>query len=203
ETNQLAAVYDWLGRAYEQEEQYEAALEAYQQALQLLDAEQEPQVYGIVLDDIGDVYRAQGQLKQALNYYQRAAEAKERGDDSSGLAATLQTMAEVQLELGQEQEALQLYQKCLALLQGLVALDEPDKSEPHILMDTARCQEALNNWAEATETYELLESILLKKLKQRSDPIVIRRLAWTKYKLGMFEEAAELSNQVDAPETNI
>ena len=112
-------------------------------------------------------------------------------------------MAEVQLELGQEEKALQLYQKCLALLRGLSALDEPDKSELRILMDIARCQEALNDWAEATETYELLESRLLKELEQKPNPTAIRRLAWVKCQLGMFEEAAELSNQVDAPETNM
>src|SRR5207249_3228531 len=62
---QLAAVHHRRGRLYGRMEQYEKALEAYQQALQLLKVEQEPEFYGVVLHDIGDVYQAQGQLEQA------------------------------------------------------------------------------------------------------------------------------------------
>ena len=125
EPKRLARILLRCGRVYERQRRYEEALEAYQQALQLLDAEQEPQLYGVVLHDMADVYEAQGQLEQALEYYQRAAQAKERIGDPSDLVTTLQALAEVQVELGQESEALQVYEKCLAVLLGLPAPGEP------------------------------------------------------------------------------
>jgi len=121
----LVPVYYNRGRVHEQQKRYEKALEAYEQALRLLDAEQEVQGYEIILHDIADVYYAQGQLEPALEYYQRAAEAKERGDDPSDLVTTLQALAEVQMELRQTTEALRVYEKCLALLRGLPAPGEP------------------------------------------------------------------------------
>jgi tetratricopeptide (TPR) repeat protein len=187
---------------------YTKALEIYQQALQLLDAEHESQTYGVVLYGIGSVYQVQGELEQAMGYYQRAREAKMRGDNRIDLVITMQALANVQLQLGQVAEALSVYQECLDLLGELPSSGEFERSElrpndPGILMQVARCQEALNSWAEAIDTYKLLEGILLEEFRQEPNPTALRRLAWTKYKLGMFEEAAKLCNQVDAPETDI
>src|SRR5205823_3928614 len=108
----LASVYDSLGRFYKQRTEYAQALAAYQQALSLLDGEQEPQFYGVVLHDLGDVYQEQEAWEPALNAYQQAAKYKERGQNLSGLVTTLRAQAEVLVALEREAEALEVYERC-------------------------------------------------------------------------------------------
>jgi tetratricopeptide (TPR) repeat protein/DNA-binding CsgD family transcriptional regulator/MinD-like ATPase involved in chromosome partitioning or flagellar assembly len=102
-----AATLDALGRAYEDRRANQEALAAYQEALELLDAEGDPRFYGAVLHDIADVLRAQGDLEEAARLYQRAVDHKRRGDVSSDdIAWTLLSLAEVEQELGRRGEAV-------------------------------------------------------------------------------------------------
>ena len=60
---------DTLGRAHERRRAYPEALAAYQDALELADAEADPRTYGVILHDIADVHRAQGDLEEAARLF--------------------------------------------------------------------------------------------------------------------------------------
>src|SRR5947199_477630 len=80
---------------YERRKEYAQALEHYQRALELLDGEQEPGFYGVVLHDIEDVNRDQSARVTEAESYRRAAESKEHAGKVGDLVTTLQAQAEV------------------------------------------------------------------------------------------------------------
>lgn len=78
-----------LGRAYEelggrkQPGAYGAALTAYTAALELVDAETDPDLSGTLLQDIGDVHTADGRLREAVVAYEKAVEQLRGAEDAS------------------------------------------------------------------------------------------------------------------------
>jgi tetratricopeptide (TPR) repeat protein len=65
------------------------ALVAFQEALELVDREQDPGLYGMVLHEIGDVHTAAGDLQAAAASYRDAAKYKRLVGDPGDLAPTL------------------------------------------------------------------------------------------------------------------
>ncbi|MGZ6349176.1 MAG: tetratricopeptide repeat protein [Ktedonobacterales bacterium] len=122
-TRGLARAYDQLGRAYERRRDYQGALDAYQQALQRLVAEQDMHYYGVVLHDIGDAYRGLGQLQEARNYYQQALHYKQRAvvehpdadDAMRSLATTMDTLSHIYVDLKDFAEAEATIQEAIRL----------------------------------------------------------------------------------------
>src|SRR5205823_13161340 len=78
---------------------------------------------------------------------------------------------------------------------------EISPTEPNVLIELARCQDELSDWEEVRDTYALLQQILLDGYKQ-NDPTNTLRLAWINYKLGAFEKASTLCDQVHASESD-
>src|SRR5205807_2665709 len=172
---QLAAIYHGQGRLHEQQEHYAQALEAYQQALQVLDAEREPQGYAVVLHNIGNVYRAQQDLEQALSYYQQAAAFKERGGKPGDLVTSLRAQAAVQLELGQEQEALHIYERCVQLLQELPAPGAPEQLAA-IYHRQGRLHEQQGHYAQALEAHQQAHQVFDAEREPQSYAVVLHNI---------------------------
>jgi tetratricopeptide (TPR) repeat protein len=78
-----------LGRAYEelggrkQQGAYGEALTAYTAALELVDAETDPDIYGTLWQDIGDVHTADGRLSEAVRAYEKAVQHLRGAEDAS------------------------------------------------------------------------------------------------------------------------
>jgi len=89
-----------LGNGYEslggegQEDAYAEALEAYQAALGLIDADADPGSYGTVLRDIGDVYQGQGRLAESAAAYEDAVQ------HVRGHPELQRTLASILIDLG-------------------------------------------------------------------------------------------------------
>lgn len=81
------------------------AMAAFQEALGLLDPENEPGTYGVVLHDIADVYKAMGEDLKAIDTYQEAVQYKQRGNDPGDLATTLAALGDLLIDRGELTQA--------------------------------------------------------------------------------------------------
>jgi tetratricopeptide (TPR) repeat protein len=68
---------------------FDQALAAFQEALELVDREEDPGLYGMVLHEIADVHTAAGDLQAAATSYRDAAKYKRLVGDPGDLAPTL------------------------------------------------------------------------------------------------------------------
>jgi tetratricopeptide (TPR) repeat protein len=68
---------------------FEQALAAFQEALELVDRNKDPRLYGMILHDIADVHTAAGDLQVAAASYRDAAKYKRLVGDPGDLAPTL------------------------------------------------------------------------------------------------------------------
>src|SRR4030095_8773943 len=68
---------------------FDQALAAFQEALELVDRDRDPRLYGMVLHEIGDVHTAAGDLQAAAASYRDAAKYKRLVGDPGDLAPTL------------------------------------------------------------------------------------------------------------------
>src|SRR4029453_14080488 len=68
---------------------FEQALAAFQEALELVDRNKDPRLYGMILHDIADVHATAGDLQVAAASYRDAVKYKRLIDDPGDLAPTL------------------------------------------------------------------------------------------------------------------
>src|SRR5215218_4805688 len=72
---------------------FDQALAAFQEALELVDREKDPGLYGMVLHEIADAHTAADDLQAAAASYRDAAKYKRLVGDPSDLAPTLSPSA--------------------------------------------------------------------------------------------------------------
>ena len=97
--HRLGTAYESLGQEG-QRDAYAEALEAYQAALALVDADADPGSYATVLRDIGDVYQAQGSLAESAAAYEDAVEhIRGRPDMQRTLASILVDLGRVRRKM--------------------------------------------------------------------------------------------------------
>lgn len=100
---------------YESQGQYQQALEASRQALDIRRSIGDRPGEGQTLNNIGVVYWRFGQYQQALDYYQQALAIKRETNDKPGEASNLNNTGVVYWKLGQYQDALDAYQQALTI----------------------------------------------------------------------------------------
>lgn len=76
------------------------AMDAFQEALGLVDSKTSPAFYGVVLHDIADAYVKKGDIQQALAKYQESVEYKRLGDSPEDLATTLLVFGDLLIDSG-------------------------------------------------------------------------------------------------------
>ncbi|MDX9833384.1 MAG: tetratricopeptide repeat protein, partial [Anaerolineae bacterium] len=95
------------------------ALQRYEEAAALAQAEENPGEYGAILHQMALVYLTRGDLDRALALYRESLQLYEQLGDKKGKAASLHEMAEVYLTRGDLDRALALYQESLQLKEQL------------------------------------------------------------------------------------
>jgi tetratricopeptide (TPR) repeat protein len=90
-----------------QADAYPSALNAYTDALLLVDAAADPGTYATVLNETGGIFKAQGRYEQARDAYERAVEHMRRNPDGKyQLASMLVDLGRMRLQiLSQQPEA--------------------------------------------------------------------------------------------------
>jgi tetratricopeptide (TPR) repeat protein len=84
---------------------FDQALAAFQEALELVDREKDPGLYGMVLHEIADVHTAAGDLQAAAASYRDAAKYKRLVDDPGDLAPTLVALGTCLIQADEPTEA--------------------------------------------------------------------------------------------------
>ncbi|WP_405906940.1 tetratricopeptide repeat protein [Streptomyces sp. NBC_00828] len=102
---------------------FEQALEAYREALGLIDRDLEPGSYGMVLHEIADVHSAAGQAQEAGAKYQEAIKYRRLGDDPRGLARSLVALGDSLVESSRPDEARPTLDQAAELLAQLLEDD--------------------------------------------------------------------------------
>ena len=105
--------YHQIGMVYEDQQQWQQALDAYQHALELKEQHGQQHQLGSTHHQIGIVYQEQQQWQQALDAYQRALELKEQHGQQHQLGSTHHQIGRVYQEQQQWQQALDAYQRAL------------------------------------------------------------------------------------------
>jgi tetratricopeptide (TPR) repeat protein len=135
---------------------YAEALSAYQEALDLLDPQEWPRFYGVVLHDIANMEAALGRKEEAVAHYREAAEHQRAGGpDPDNLAVTLHSLGRELGELG-GQGREEAYAEALAAYHGALGLLNPQerpRSYAVLLHDIADIEVALGRKEEAVAHY--------------------------------------------------
>ena len=112
-----ASLLDSLGNVYYSLGEVQKALESYNQALSLFQAEKQPSREAITRNNIGDVYFKLGKIQEALDFYNQALEIQRTQKDTTAQVHTLQHIALLHTESGESQQALAAYKQALEIQQ--------------------------------------------------------------------------------------
>jgi tetratricopeptide (TPR) repeat protein len=108
--NGLARSYGSLGVIYSQESNYYVALENYQKALQLYQETDQKNSISKAYNNIGVVYKSQGNSTKALEYFQKALKIQEQTGEQT-VPVTLTNIGVIHFEQNHLAAALQYYNK--------------------------------------------------------------------------------------------
>ncbi len=107
-----------LGGLYKAREQYQEALKAYKESLQIQRDVGNENNQALCLNNIGNVYLAKGQSSDALTYYERALELRKKANIPSQVGETLHNLAEASLKAGDYGQSLDYHLKALELFRS-------------------------------------------------------------------------------------
>ena len=143
-------VYHQIGMVYEDQQQWQQALDAYQHALELKEQHGQQHQLGSTHHQIGMVYQEQQQWQQALDAYQHALELKEQHGQQHEMGSTHHQIGIVHQYQQQWQQALDAYQRALEL--------QEQHGQQHKMGGThhqiGTVYEEQQQWQQALEAYQ-------------------------------------------------
>jgi tetratricopeptide (TPR) repeat protein len=107
------------------------AQSAFQEALALIDRDQEPGSYGVVLHDIAVVHKAKGDLQKATASYREAVQYKLRADNPSDLATTLLDYGDLLIDCAELTEARTVLDQTKEMLAKEAEAIKPEQRAVH------------------------------------------------------------------------
>ncbi len=143
-----------IGSAYFVREQYALALNAYWRALNLHEANRDPDGQAACLNDLANLCFSHKQFDAALRYYGRSLQLYRQMGDSLGVAALYINLANVESALHHLATSLRNGQRALALLRGAQEPDEEAKALTNVgtvLLELHRNAEAVPYLEEALQ----------------------------------------------------
>lgn len=148
-TNNLAVIYS-------RSDQYQRALEMYQQCYEIAEILEDSITMGRVLTNIGNSYFDLGNDAEAIKYLLRALKIAEARGDERGQSVTLNTIGQQYLETQQPKQALVYLKKALVLKKN----QSLQPSYARTLMFLGRAQLELDNAEAATQNLKEAIEIL-------------------------------------------
>jgi len=191
----LATTLLQLGRANLALGRLDAALEAHEERLSILESlpEREPRAEGITLHDLGEVRQARDEIPAAVALYKRAAERKRESESRDGedRATDLADLATTLFALGRSAEKTKEYEIALTayrdLLDSLEQLPKRDcKAEGVALHDIGDVLSVKEQIEEAAEAYQRAAE---RKREGGGDETNPANLALTLFALGGAKKA--------------
>lgn len=168
-----------IASTYLRLEEFQLALDYYQQVLPLYRETGDRKGEADNLDSIGRVYDSLGQTPQALDYLQQALSIWREVGDRQGEVITLDFMGAVYNRIGKHQQALDFYQQALLIRRELGnSIDDRLRQRSaeantlntigEIYRATGQYQQALDFYQQALLINKELDNSLEEKLPQRS-----------------------------------
>ena len=177
-----------IGMVYQEQQQWQQALEAYQRALELKERHGQQHQLGDTHHHIGIFYQELQQWQQALDAYQRALELKEQHGQQQALGSTYHQIGIVYQQQQQWRQALVAYQRALELKEQHGQQQTLGNTYHHIGM----VHQEQRQWQPALDAYELA----LKLYEQHGQQ---QRLGSTHHQIGMvYQEQQQWQQALDA-----
>ncbi len=180
--------------------QYQAALETYQQALEIFqsfsraseNANQSLSLkIGETLHSIGAVYNKLADYPQALEYYQQAVKIRRQINDKKGVGSSLNSIGAVYFLQGNYNQALDYLQQALEIRQelgDLVRVGRTQNNIAAIYINQAKYSQALEYYQQALETFQELGNI-------QGEAAAINNIGLIYQELGQYTESLEWYEQ--------
>lgn len=141
---------DSLGRAYQILGQYEQAISAHTEALEVARGQQDLQGEGVSLSYLGSVLGSLGRPLQAIEYYEQALKIARDIGDQHGEVVRLSSLGACYGDLGQIQQAVQYHERALAIVRAY----RIQQAEAVIKSRLGLCYGDLGRFTEAFNYYD-------------------------------------------------
>ncbi|MDY7019742.1 MAG: CHAT domain-containing tetratricopeptide repeat protein, partial [Cyanobacteriota bacterium] len=178
--NQIAYAYYHLG-------EYEKALTAYQNALNIYTQEQSWQEQGAILTNIGVLYGDIGQYQKAIESHQQALTLAEQVNDIRKQGEVYNNMGTIYQKLNKNQEALQFYQKAFRILSQFDAIGW----QGTILNNIGLIQTELEDYKKAIISYQEALALAEKDGDRVAQGRILNNLGIVYSKLGDRQQALQ------------
>ena len=148
-SNQAEKLLQQGTRQY-QNNQLEAAIESWQEALKLYRRQKDSNGESLALGRIGLSYERLSNYRQAVNYFEQSLAIVEKTDNNQLEASLLGNLGNNYLQLSNYPQALESYQKSLAIWQNL----DDRAAQGQVLRGLGNVQIALGNYNKAINLHQ-------------------------------------------------
>ena len=145
-----------LGTLTAREGDVAAAIKHYEQALQLVDRQADPDLFGLLSSKIAQCYVMQGRWDEARERLREGLSVRRRAGSLSGVATTLAVFGELNVAEESPQEALVHFRQALSLMERVADM----KLRAEILMSYATLLAEQGQVAEATEAASRVQGLV-------------------------------------------
>ncbi|MBD2091277.1 CHAT domain-containing protein [Microcoleus sp. FACHB-1515] len=188
------------GTQHRDAEQFQEALQAFQQALIIYREIDDRLGESITLSAIGYVYLEDNQVQEALQTFQQALMIDQEIRDRLGEGISLRNIGDAYLEMEQYQQAIEFYQQALAIAQEVQEVQELNAGtfEPYILLNIGRAYDGLNDGTQAIEYFQRS----LARVREINAPLmeraILSHVGYFYYDLEQYGQALEFTEQAVA-----
>lgn len=177
-----AAVYSSLGLVEKKEEQFERAVERFEQALAAAGESGNLLLSAAILNNLGNLHRACGKTARALESLKKSIDARERAGDRHGLAICLNNVARVHFHRGEFGAAGSATERALRIFEEIgdrkgVLIAQSNLGDVRRVLGQLEEAEsllersmALAERLKATEFFELTRINVARLMLDRSEP---------------------------------
>ncbi|MEE9442516.1 MAG: tetratricopeptide repeat protein [candidate division Zixibacteria bacterium] len=190
--NNLALLYESMGRYEEAEKLYKQALEIDKKTI----GEEDPG-FATDLNNLAGVYESMGRYEEAERYYLQAIEIDKKtiGEEHPGHATRLNNLANVYISMGRYDEAERYYLQAIEIDKKTIGEEHPDYATD--LNNLAGVYESMGRYEEAEKYYLQAIEIDKKTIGEEHPNYAIRlnNLANVYNLMGRYGEAEKLYKQ--------
>ena len=179
------------GRRQYETSQNRAAVESWQQALDIYRALGDRAGEGSVLNNMGLAYRALGQYSQSVDYHSQALNIAQAIKDRSGEATALSNLGLVYAFLGDNQQAIDFSNQALEIFQDLNNYNAYART----LNTLGIAYYSRREYSKSIEFYTQALAIFRDTQDQGSEGDALNGLGLANQFLGQYEQAIEFYNQ--------
>ncbi|MEO1348842.1 MAG: tetratricopeptide repeat protein [Cyanobacteria bacterium J06635_15] len=187
------------GNQHYRARQFRAAVESWQQALEIYQAIGE--AYGtskalrageaITLDNLGLAYFSLGQYQQAIEFHQQALEIAREIENPRLESSTLGNLGRTYFFLGQYQQSLELHQQALEIVREIGDLE----GEAGLLGNLGNVYDYLGQYQQAIELRQQALALQRELRNRRGEANSLGNLGTAYYSLGQYQRAIEFHQQ--------